>query len=166
MSADDARDDAGSLRWGVKESFVRYVLVVARGTLSTAGEARVEDDFAFVFPLRAADRHDDTWRLRFAGTVAFEAHNGFLSVLLPNPELEVSPHGGLLSLETDSGARRMPLATLDAAEPDEADGDLVWRFPAPRLTPEGSELFGTTYAPGTELAPLTVRVGAAVTRRA
>ncbi|MFT4306597.1 MAG: HtaA domain-containing protein [Microbacterium sp.] len=140
--------DAGELRWAVKDSFLRYVRVIAAGTVTVEGGASEQEDGGFSWPLRAVRREDGALLLEFAGSVRFQAHAGFLDVDLREPRLRLHEGGGELDIAPESAPERLTIATIDAA------GDAL----VPRLSEAGVPVFGNVYAVGTELAPLLARV--------
>lgn len=151
----------GSLRWAVKSSFLHYVQVIAHGTCVASEGAEPLADGAFGFGLESAQQRDGTWRLRFAGTVRFEAHHGFLDVTLSGLEFTTGAGGGQLSIAVPGTQDRVTIATFAAVPPvtGPEPEQVTWTGVVPYLTEAGSEVFGTVYPAGSELAPLDVRLG-------
>lgn len=139
----------GELRWAVKDSFLRYVRVIAAGTVECTG-TQESPDGAFVWPLQAVVRDADALVLEFEGSVRFVAHGGFLDVDLAAPALRLGAESSELSIATPTG--RVVIATV--ADGDGAPSGLL----TPRLTAEGGALFGGVYPADTEFAPLMARV--------
>jgi hypothetical protein len=148
---------AASLQWAVRDSLLRYVLVIAHGTCATDGGVTMDESGVFGFGLRSATEvSDGEWRLSFAGSVRFTAHHGLLDILIEDPAVAIGPRGGLLSATTGSG--HTPIALLGPAVPVR-DGDrLVWPAIGSELLESAVETFGGVYAAGTEMAPLALRV--------
>lgn len=147
----------GALSWAIRESFLRYTTVIARGSVDTDG---VDTDEAgrFVFPLRAAHRENGEWHLSFGGSVRFTAHHGFLDVLIAAPEVLIGPSGGVIATHVagDEPSLRA-LAELDPAAPEaDRDGE-TWRSIPARLASAGEEHFGNVYRAGAEMAPVSMR---------
>ncbi|MDR6688769.1 hypothetical protein J2Y41_004365 [Arthrobacter sp. 1088] len=148
----------GSLTWAVRDSLLRYVTVVARGSYTVEGGATITTDGAFAFPLRRAVQTDGQWHLSFAGSVRLTAHHGFLDVLIADPELVTGHEGGMLSARTNVDGTTTLIAATDAEVPQHSDVDLAWTANDVHLLESGVELFGGVYPAGTDLAPLKVRV--------
>lgn len=147
----------GSLRWAIRESFLRYITVIARGTVDSDGVI-TDHDGAFVFPLRAASEQADGWHLSFGGSLRFTAHAGFLDVLIAAPEVVVGPSGGILVTHTNDPAESLQgLLEVDPTEPRlDDDGTRVWQAVPTRLLAAAEAHFGSVYPAGTEMAPLTI----------
>ncbi|MCX4816327.1 HtaA domain-containing protein [Streptomyces sp. NBC_01239] len=139
---------AEALRWAVKDSFIRYVRTVA-GTCEATGEARLDADGVFTFPVIGSEREADSEVLAFGGGARFHAHGGFLDIEFGALELWLTPEGGALHVRTAAN-ERVALATMEPAGSD--GGDTL----VPHLTDAGAAVFGNVYAVGTELAPLSV----------
>ncbi|MFT4259358.1 HtaA domain-containing protein [Microbacterium sp.] len=143
----------GELRWAVKDSFIRYVRVIAAGTTQLDDGAAEAADGAFTWPLASASRDDGQLDLRFSGSVRFTAHGGYLDVDLRDPWLLLSGDSGSLSISPAGGDGRLVIATMNPSAEAAADDALV-----PLLTAAGAELFGSVYATGTAFAPLTASI--------
>lgn len=128
-----------TLRWAVKTSFVRYVKVIAAGTVEVSGGAVLGADDVLEFPLVTEVEENNNRVLTFGGAARFTAHHGALDVNLTGLRLTLRPDGG------DLGVDGLILATLPPG-PD----------PLPSLTEAGVPIFGNVYPAGTELAPLTI----------
>lgn len=145
----------GSLRWAVLESFLRYVTVIARGSVSVDG-VETDDEGRFVFPLRAMVRKDDEWHLSFGGSVRFTAHQGFLDVLIAAPEVIIgSASGGLATHTTDEDAPLRHLVEFGPVKPETRNG-IVWQSVPTRLVSSAEQHFGDVYTAGHEMAPLSI----------
>ncbi|MCZ9881963.1 HtaA domain-containing protein [Arthrobacter sp. B2a2-09] len=150
--------DRGSLTWAVRDSLLRYVTVIARGSFVVEDGTTVTDDGAFTFPLRNAVQVGNEWRLSFGGSVRFTAHHGFLDIRIAKPELVMGPEGGVLSARTDDGGVTTTLIAVTGAEELGREGtDLLWTATDVHLLETGVELFGGVYPAGTGLAPLKIR---------
>lgn len=152
-------ETTGSLRWAVKDSFARYVAVVAAGTTETCAGASASADGTFRWPLGAVTRDDDRWVLEFTGSVHFVAHHGLLDVDLRDPELSLSQGSGILSIRAPETSSRIAIAAVSAPEGSSSDDDEDgWTTLAVHLTDAGVGVFGNVYPLGTELAPISARV--------
>ncbi len=146
----------GSLRWGVKSSFLRYVRVIAHGTYTVTQGARADTEDVFEFPIAGAEERGGHWVLSFSGSVRFEAHHGFLDVTLAELTLAVGPERGSLSIASPENQDRVVIATVSGAGPAVDEDWLRWPALEAELTEAGAEVFGGVYPAGTELAPLEV----------
>lgn len=160
------RDDAGpgptpadggvipGLYWGVRESFVRYVLGNPDGRVHGDDGVETDGEGTFRFPLGSAERHGDDWRLVFRGEVAFSAHGGLLAVRIAQPILELRAGDGTLSVRR--GGERVVIARVRPAPPVPEGAWLVFPPLPAALTAEGVALFGDVYAEGDALDPLRI----------
>jgi len=167
---------AGSLTWGVKESFRSYIVgPVAHGGAATSGGASVADG---VFRFGQAD--GGTWTaatgtgtVRYAGTVRFTGHDGALDIALTNPVVEITgaTSGRLLvdarstGLDGSTFVRDgVAVATLALGTPSTtADGAVTYTNAGATLTADGALAFSGFYPAGTALDPVTFTVGAKAT---
>lgn len=152
-------DVVPGLYWGVRESFVRYVLGNPDGQLYGDDGVETDGEGTFRFPLISADRDGADWRLAFRGEVAFVAHGGLLGVRIAQPALELRGGDGALSVRRDE--ERVVIARVRAAQPVPV-GDAWLVFPPlpAALTAEGVALFGDVYAAGDALDPLRIALPA------
>ena len=99
------------------------------------------------------------WRLSFAGSVHFLAHNGLLDVLIKDPEIVVGPEGGVLATHTQGDPDELlAVVALGATErADPAAGLSLPEIPS-TLAASAVDLFGTVYPAGTEMAPIGIHV--------
>ncbi|MBL3699555.1 HtaA domain-containing protein [Leucobacter luti] len=146
----------GTLSWAIRDSFLRYVTIIARGAVESDG-VTTDEAGAFVFPLRAASHEADGWHLSFGGWVHFTAHGGFLDVLVAAPEVILGPAGGVLVTHTrEPGAPLLPLTSVAPAAPDARSGQLEWGPLPTRLLAAAEDHFGNVYPADTEMASLSV----------
>ncbi|MFT4262569.1 MAG: HtaA domain-containing protein [Nocardioides sp.] len=145
----------GSVRWGVKSSFVRYVRLIAAGTCEAAGGASLDADDVFEFPVVETTQSDGMWTLSCGGSARFNAHHGFLDVVLSRLRIELGSEGGSIGIGAGPG-EWVVIATVPPASPVGSDGRLSWSGVVPSLTDVGSEVLGSVYPAGSELAPLDV----------
>lgn len=151
MSEAVAGETGGSLSWAVRDSFLRYVTVIAGGSY-TADGVELNERNQFVFPLVQAARRGDDWHFWFTGTVNFTAHQGFLDVTIQNPEVTIGPAGGLLSTNTPEGL--LHVAELSALAPNVSGDTVEWNGVLAALSASAVPLFGDVYPAGTELSAL------------
>jgi hypothetical protein len=156
----------GALTWPVRESFLGYVNRVG-GRITIVRPARPAAR-GFSFPpaptvtgrgARGADGFDAgrgaIRELAFAGAVAFTAHGGTLAVVIADPVLVLDDQGVLLTVR-DSAApgrgTRAVIAELGDGSPAPGGDETVGLVP--RLTEDGSALFGGVYPAGETMDPL------------
>lgn len=157
MTEPVAATDRGSLNWAIRDSFLRYVTLIARGSCTVSGAAGVEDG-EFAFPLRRVRQVGAEWHFEFDGSVRLTAHQGFLDVTISDPWFVLGPEGGLLTVDTKvEGEPRLAVAVTDAAQPVANDGGFLWAAIPSRLLAAAAGLFGDAYPGGSELAPVTIR---------
>ena len=148
-----------ALDWAVRDSLIRYVTAIARGTYRVDGGAVEGEGGVFSFPLRRAVREGADWRFSFEGSVRFTAHGGLMDILIKDPEVVVGPDGGVLATHTASDPDDLlAVVSLGAALPETAEGGLVWEGVSTQLAPHAVDLFGTVYPAGTEMAPIRIRI--------
>jgi hypothetical protein len=149
---------APGLTWGVKQSFVNYVVAMSGGTATVAGGASSRESGTF-FPLADQSGFDlATARgtIRFGGGVHFAGHFGALDLTLAEPWLESDEQGAVVSFET--GAGRIPLVALGPAETG-MDGELiVWRGIETRMLGEAAAAFNGVYGAGEPFDPMTIHI--------
>jgi len=167
---------AGSLTWGVKESFRSYIQgpVAGGGATATNGASVVDGLFRF------GQADGGTWNVAsgrgtvgYAGTVRFTGHAGALDLTLTNPVVEVTgPGAGRLLVDARSTGldgstfdrTGVAVATLALGAPTtSADGSVTYTDAAATLTADGSLAFVGFYPAGTALDPVTFTVGATAT---
>jgi hypothetical protein len=149
----------GRLEWAIRETLLRYVLVVARGNCAVAGGVTMDAPAVFGFPLRDAVPDGDRWRLSFEGSVHLTAHHGFLDILIADPVVLLEPQGGVLLATTTAGAtEQTPIARLAGSAPERVDGRMLWPAVVSELLGPAVPLFGNVYPSGTAMAPLAIRV--------
>ena len=167
---------AGSLTWGVKESFRSYIVgpVAAGGASASSGAAVVDGLFRF------GQADGGTWTaasgrgsVKYSGTVRFTGHSGALDLALTNPVVDVTgPGAGRLLVDARSTGldgstfdrQGVVFATLALGAPTTgADGAVTYPKAAATLTADGSLAFSGFYPAGTALDPVTFTVGATST---
>lgn len=153
MSTSTHAENGGSLAWAIRDSFLRYVTVIARGSFETDG-VELDARGRFVFPLRAAARDGDDWHFWFSGSVRLRAHGGLLDVRIVEPEIVLGLDGGIISTRAETGL--LPIAVLDAVQGEEDGFNRTWQLIPARLLESGVPLFGDVYPAETEMAPLSI----------
>lgn len=137
-----------ALRWGVKESFLRYLARTPGSDVRVSDGARYDPEFnEFEFPAATTPRTESF--ITFAGEVTFVAHAGVLRLRLAKPALDLGHTPAQLTFVVTTDAWRTPVAEVSwppaAQRPDTLTLDA-------RLAPEAVELFDGVYVSGTSLS--------------
>lgn len=160
--SDEEEQAAGSLFWGVKESFVNYISSAGKVTVT---EPAGRDGNIFGFPLSSTDAWDaetETGSLAYSGEVNFFAHGGVLNITLTNPIIEVlNENEALLKVEYEGALKTIATVDLSVAQRTaNEDGSVTWADATVIATSGTTHIFGSNYPAGTELAPATFTAGA------
>ena len=159
---------AGSLAWGVKESFRSYVTgPIAKGAVSTSGVASSGGIFTFGQAAGGTfDRATGVGTSNYSGSVRFTGHAGQLDITLSNPVVRVdSASSGTLLVSVNGGAST-PFATLNlaAASRSTPNNTVSYSGVPASLTSQGAAVFSLNgsgfYAVGSALDPVSFVVGA------
>ncbi|WP_447913628.1 HtaA domain-containing protein [Microbacterium phyllosphaerae] len=138
------------LTWGFKTSFIRYVERDPHGRIHLDNGATRAGD-RFTFPGASSPRGGE--ELRFAGTVAFVAHYGMLSLRFEDPLISRSGSSASLSVtDTEISTGRRTILALEGSR----TSDDVITFESAVLTADGAELFLDSYPAGTPFEVPTV----------
>ncbi|ONK14831.1 HtaA domain-containing protein [Streptomyces sp. MP131-18] len=161
----------GTLDWGVKESFRRYLTgPIAGGSATTTDGARTNEDGSYRFTggTGTYDPAVHAVDTAFDGSVHFEGHHGELDLKLSEFRVVTEGESGaILADVTVAGTTTedVEFATLDlsAVAPGQGEGGaLVFADIPATLTSGGAEAFEYNGAPmyqeGTELDPATLTV--------
>lgn len=153
---------AGSLRWGVKESFRSYVTgTVAQGSIRVAGAGN--EGSTVIFPQSAPGGAAGA---AYGGSVRFLGHNGLMDVTIASPEVRILSEARGELVATVNGSR-VVLATLALDRGTRSvlpDGAVRYLSVPATLTAAGSPTFGfggsVFYTAGTALDAVTFTIGA------
>ena len=158
---------AGSLTWGVKQSFRDYVTGSnAKGSISTSGVST--SGGAFVFSQASGgsyDRATGTGTSTYSGSVHFTGHNGILDVTLANPVVRIDSAASATLLVT-AGGRQIAFATLNlsAGSLSTPNNTVSYSGVPATLTTEGVAVFALNgsgfYPAGPPLDPVSSVIGA------
>ncbi|MER7699521.1 HtaA domain-containing protein [Streptomyces sp. NPDC096095] len=164
----------GTLDWGFKESFRKYLASpFAHGRITVSdGAKQAENNGAFTF-VNGKGGYDPSpgshaTATAFDGSVNFYAHEGVLDITLSDVKLSTKGTGGAITadVKTPEGATDdVDIAALDlsAVKPGQGDGGaMVFEDIPATLTKAGSEAFNGQYKEGDVLDPATLSVKAAV----
>ncbi|WP_330238567.1 HtaA domain-containing protein [Streptomyces sp. NBC_00525] len=158
----------GTLDWGFKESFRRYVGGAGKITVSDgATQAANNGVFTFVNGKGTYDTATYGTATAFEGGVNFSAHGGVLDITLSDVKVTTTGKGGAITADvaTPQGTTDdVAVAELDlsAVKPGQgAGGAMVFKDIPAKLTKAGSEAFNGQYKEGEALDPATLTVTAA-----
>lgn len=167
-------DFGGTLSWGIKKSFRKYVVgKVAQGEIDPAPDG--SGNFTFeVVTNRIAVEDADSGVIPLAGNVRFTGHDGKLDMKLSNFRVEVDGSDAKLVVDYISNKIKNFTADADAEEVEvhnvaiaevslssEANfnGGTFDLSGTPRLTAEGNELFLDQYGVGADMDPASGSFG-------
>ncbi|MEH0395937.1 HtaA domain-containing protein [Streptomyces sp. B21-088] len=160
----------GTLDWGFKESFRRYIggagtITVKDGATQAAGNGI----FTFGNGRGTYDTATHGTDTAFDGSVNFSAHGGVLDITLSGVKVSTSGTSGAVTvdLKTPQGTENdVEFAELDlsAVRPGQGEGGaMVFKDIPSKLTKAGSAAFNGMYAEGEALDPATLTVKAVKT---
>ncbi|MCX4677730.1 HtaA domain-containing protein [Streptomyces sp. NBC_01433] len=160
----------GTLDWGFKESFRKYLASPFSGGRITvtggAEQAAGNGVFTFVNGKGTYDMTTHGTDTAFEGGVNFYAHKGALDITLSDVKLSTAGKGGAITadVKTPEGTKNdVAVAALDlsAVRPGQgAGGAMVFKDIPATLTKAGSEAFNGQYKEGDALDPATLTVKA------
>jgi len=164
---------AGTLSWGVKESFRAYISgIIANGGWTTSPEVSYQTpEFTWSSPSGAVDAAAGTGDIRFPGSLTFTGHGGELDLTLANPTVRLDGARGTLLVDVHSaasptlGSSALDLTQAELAElsfgsvPAFAPGaQTVLSDVSAVISTQGAPAFGGFYPAGEALDPLTLSV--------
>ncbi|MEU9094298.1 HtaA domain-containing protein [Streptomyces sp. NPDC048428] len=157
----------GTLDWGFKESFRKYIGAAGKITVKDgATQAEGNGVFTFVNGKGTYDMTTHGTDTAFEGGVNFSAHGGVLDITLSDVKLSTAGTGGAITADvaTPAGTSNdVAVADLDlsAVRPGQgAGGAMVFKDIPAKLTKAGSEAFNGQYKEGEVLDPATLTVKA------
>ncbi|MGW0667640.1 HtaA domain-containing protein [Streptomyces sp. NPDC002746] len=157
----------GTLDWGFKESFRKYIGAAGKITVKDgATQAAGNSVFTFVNGKGTYDMATHGTDTAFEGGVNFSAHGGVLDITLSDVKLSTAGKGGAITADvaTPQGTQNdVAVADLDlsAVKPGQgAGGAMVFKDIPAKLTKAGSEAFNGQYRAGEVLDPATLTVKA------
>ncbi|MFD8970118.1 HtaA domain-containing protein [Streptomyces sp. NPDC059568] len=156
----------GTLDWGLKESFRRYVTGIAGGTIAAAdGATQATGNGPFTFSNGTGTYDPATHNVTtdFDGIVRFTSTAHGFDIKLADVKLVTEGTAGAIEADvTLNGATQddIELASIDLAgiRPETANGSMVFRDIPAKLTADGAKAFNGMYAEGTELDKATLAV--------
>ncbi|WP_031085885.1 HtaA domain-containing protein [Streptomyces sp. NRRL WC-3549] len=155
----------GTLDWGFKESFRRYI--GAAGTVTVkdgATQAAGNGAFTFGNGKGTYDTSTHATATAFDGSVTFSAHGGVLDITLSDVKVTTTLTGGAITadVKTPEGTQDdVAVAALDLStvRPSQGEGGAtVYKDMPATLTKAGAEVFDNMYAEGAELDAATLSV--------
>ncbi|WKX70006.1 HtaA domain-containing protein [Streptomyces sp. XD-27] len=160
----------GTLEWGVKEGFRKYVTgPIAHGAIEVADGARQADGngpFTFTGGKGTYDTSTHAVATTFKGSVRFTGHGGELDLKLSDLKVRTEGTKGAITADVTASGRTtddVALASLDLTglKPGAGEGGAVTfaKIPA-ALTADGAKAFNGMYEEGQELDPATLTVKA------
>ncbi|WP_274918692.1 HtaA domain-containing protein [Streptomyces sp. WZ-12] len=161
----------GTLDWGVKESFRRYVTGLALGTITAADgaqQAAGNGPFTFTGGTGHYDLSTHAVATTFQGSVRFTSKlHGFdirLADVKVSTDAATKGVSGAITADVTAGGKTrddVPLASLDLSKvrPESGAGGAMTFAKIPtKLTAQGAEAFNGMYQEGQELDPATLIV--------
>ncbi|WP_263170896.1 HtaA domain-containing protein [Streptomyces sp. SCSIO ZS0520] len=163
----------GTLDWGFKESFRKYLLSpIAQGRIEVADGAEQAPDngpFTFTGGTGSYDTGTHAVDTAFRGGVHFWGHNGTLDITLSDLKLATTGTAGSITADVTTGKegekpatdQDVPLAGIDLSEVQPGQGEggaMVFQDIPAKLTKEGAAAFQGFYQEGTALDPATLTV--------
>ncbi|MFF4607578.1 HtaA domain-containing protein [Streptomyces sp. NPDC001339] len=157
----------GTLGWGVKESFRKYVNGIAFGSIATADGAEQAADngpFTFTGGTGSYDTGSHAVAATFQGSVRFTSRWHGFDIKLADLKVSTQGTGGAITADvTASGTTQddVKLASLNLSgvRPGSGTGGAMTFTGIPaKLTAEGAKAFNGMYQEGQELDPVTLSV--------
>ncbi|MFG2191316.1 HtaA domain-containing protein [Streptomyces sp. NPDC048639] len=157
----------GTLEWGVKESFRRYVTGMAHGTIEVADGAQQAADngfFTFTNGTGTYDTSTHAVSTAFEGSVRFRSTLHGFDIELAGLQVETEGRAGTITADVTAQGTTdddVELATLDLSEvrPGQGEGGAMTFAGIPvELTAEGAKAFNGMYQEGQALDPATLTV--------
>ncbi|OKI05054.1 hypothetical protein A6A06_10365 [Streptomyces sp. CB02923] len=162
----------GTLDWGVKESFRKYVKGMALGDITTADGARQAPDngpFTFTDGTGTYDMSTHAVATTFKGSVRFTSKAHGFDIKLADLKVATQGKTGAITADVTAAGKTqddVALASLDlsAVRPGSGAGGAMTFAKIPvKLTAKGAEAFNGMYKEGQELDPATLSVTPAST---
>jgi Htaa len=167
LKADDAVVSAGSLIWGVKESFRTYITgPIAGGSIAVSGGATVSGSL-FNFYQKSTNFNGSTGTTTYGGSVNFSGHDGILDLTLTNIKIKVTgATTGVVIADVNGKSSGEPFsysavnfANLVLGPPTVSGGATTWTNAKATLTAAGAPAFFGYYTADEALDDVTFTVG-------
>ncbi|MFD9886837.1 HtaA domain-containing protein [Streptomyces alboflavus] len=157
----------GTLDWGLKESFRKYVTGMAHGKITAGGGAKQAPDngvFTFTGGKGTYELADHALKAGFKGDVRFVSTQHKFDIKIADVKVHTKGKTGAIQADvTLNGAKQndIDLATLDLSEvrPGQGQGGAMTFKDIPTaLTAKGAKAFNGMYQEGQVLDPATLTV--------
>ncbi|WJV49142.1 HtaA domain-containing protein [Streptomyces flavofungini] len=157
----------GTLDWGLKESFRKYVTGMAHGKITADGGAEQAPDngvFTFTGGKGTYELADHALKAGFKGAVRFTSTQHKFDISIADVKVHTKGKTGAIQADvTLNGAKQndIDLATLDLSEvrPGQgAGGAMTFKDIPTALTAKGAKAFNGMYQEGQALDPATLTV--------
>ncbi|GCD46285.1 HtaA domain-containing protein [Streptomyces paromomycinus] len=157
----------GTLDWGVKESFRKYVKGMAHGDITAADGARQAPDngpFTFTNGTGTYDMSTHAVATTFQGSVRFTSKVHGFDIKLADLKVATKGTSGAITADVTAAGKTqgdVALASLDlsAVRPGSGTGGaMTFAKIQVKLTAKGAEAFNGMYKEGQELDPATLTV--------
>lgn len=163
-TADGVTNAAGTVTWGIKDSFLNYLL--AQNAI-TPGESTSLEGNNFVFSGTTAQKTETGYTITVPGSFSLVAHGGVLNINLHSFRIVTDgAQGYIYATGTSANTGEItdqPIASFDAsALTTDAEGNLLLSGVTTYATGHAATIFGSRYAEGLEFDPLYLRVAAPV----
>ncbi|MGV3149899.1 HtaA domain-containing protein [Rothia sp. 11273D007AR] len=163
-TADGVTNAAGTVTWGIKDSFLNYL--IAQNAV-TPGENTSLEGNNFVFAGATAQTTDTGYSISVPGSFSLTAHGGVLNINLHSFRVVTDgAQGYIYATGTSANTGEItdqPIASFDAsALTTDAEGNLLLSGVTTYATEHAASIFGSRYAAGLEFDPLYLRVAAPV----
>ncbi|WP_237237226.1 HtaA domain-containing protein [Rothia nasimurium] len=163
-TADGVTNAAGTVTWGIKDSFLNYL--IAQKAV-TPGEHTSLEGNNFVFAGADAQKTETGYSISVPGSFSLVAHGGVLNINLHSFRVVTDgANGYIYATGTSANTGEItdqPIARFDAsALTTDAEGNLLLSGVTTYATGHAATIFGSRYAEGLEFDPLYLRVAAPV----
>lgn len=163
-TADGVTNAAGTVTWGIKDSFLNYLL--AQNAV-TPGESTSLEGNNFVFAGATAQKTETGYTITVPGSFSLVAHGGVLNINLHSFRIVTDgAQGYIYATGTSANTGEItdqPIASFDAsALTTDAEGNLLLSGVTTYAAGHAATIFGSRYAEGLEFDPLYLRVAAPV----
>lgn len=163
---------SGSLTWGVKESFRKYLATpLAHGRVALSGAVKNASGNAYVFPQTSHSFDGKKGTVKYSGSVQFTGHDGLLDTKFVDPYVVIDGSKGQLwatvsALDMEDKSKNFSNVKLKIADLSlgnvaaNKDGSFTFKTSKVSLSADGVRAFSSFYAKGVELDPATIVIGA------
>ena len=163
-TADGVTNAAGTVTWGIKDSFLNYL--IAQNAVTPGDQTSLEGN-DFVFAGATAQKTETGYAITVPGSFSLVAHGGVLNINLHSFRVVTDDANGYIyatGTSTNTGEiTDQPIASFDAsALTADSAGNLLLEGVPTVATAHAASIFGARYVEGTAFDPLYLRVTAPV----